>query len=169
MDYTMHALGKEKDLNKNVRLIGPQSSSKTVILNTFEKKLNPQVSTLSIPMTAYLTLDRLRYKIEEKYINKRKNVLVPKDPTKKILLVIDDIHLQRNLKVEVLEFIRSWTTCRGYFDVKAGYFKKVGDFGTIMAENIDYQATSNKKDRFGFQTTSLYCEEIGIEQAKPFI
>lgn len=93
MDYVMHSLGKEKDLNKNLRLIGPQSSSKTVILNTFEKKLQPQVSSLSIPMTAYLTLERLRFKIEEKYVNKRKNVMVPKDPTKKILLVIDDIHL----------------------------------------------------------------------------
>ena len=169
IDYVNYSLGKEKDLNKNMRLIGPQSSSKTVILNTFEKKLNPQVSTLSIPMTAFLTMERLRSKIEEKYVNKRKNVLVPADPNKKILLVIDDIHLQRNLKVEVLEFIRAWTTCRGYFDVKAGFFKKVGEFGTLMAENSEYTATSSKKDRFGFQTTTLYCEEISNENAKPFI
>lgn len=38
-------------------------------------------------------MERLRFKIEEKYVNKRKNVLVPADPNKKILLVIDDIHL----------------------------------------------------------------------------
>jgi len=69
----------------------------------------------------------------------------------------------------VLEFIRAWTICRGYFDVKAGFFKKVGDFGTVMAENSEYVATSQKKDRFAFQMTSLYCEEISIENAKPFI
>ena len=50
---------------------------------------------------------------------------MPKDPNQKILLVIDDIHMQRNLKVEVLEFLRSWSIVRGYFDVPAGYFKKV--------------------------------------------
>ena len=168
-DYLIYALGKEKDLNKNIRLIGPQSSSKTVILNTFERKLPTAMATVSIPMTAYLTMDRLRQKIEERYVCKRKNTLIPADPTKRIVLVIDDIHLQRNLKVEVLEFIRAWTTCRGYFDVAAGYFKKVGEFGTIMAENSEYVATSGKKDRFAFQTTTVYCEEISIESSKPFV
>lgn len=67
-DYLIFALGKEKDLNKNIRLIGPQSSSKTIILNTFEKKLPTPMTTVSIPMTAYLTRDRLKQKIEEKYI-----------------------------------------------------------------------------------------------------
>lgn len=108
------------------------------------------MATVSIPMTAYLTMDRLRSKIEEQYISKRKNTLVPADPSKRIVLVIDDIHLQRNLKIEVLEFIRAWSICRGYFDVSAGFFKKVGEFGTIMAENSEYTATSNKKDRFAF-------------------
>lgn len=96
------------------------------------------MAIISVPMTAYLTMDRLREKIEEKYICKRKNTLIPKDPSKRIIIVIDDIHLQRNLKIEVLEFIRSWTVCRGYFDVAAGYFKKVSEFGTIMAENSNY-------------------------------
>ena len=149
-DYLIFSLGKEKDLNKNLRLIGPQSSSKTVILNTFEKKLPQAMATVSIPMTAYLTMDRMRQKIEEKYTKKRKNTLVPADSNKRIVLVIDDIHLQRNLKIEVLEFIRAWTICRGYFDVSAGFFKKVGEFGTIMAENSEYVATSKKKDRFAF-------------------
>jgi hypothetical protein len=168
-DYLIYALGKEKDLNKNIRLVGPQSSSKTVFLNTFEKKLPTPMTTISIPMTAYLTMERLKQKIEEKYISKRKNTLTPLDPSKRIVLVIDDIHLQRNLKIEVLEFIRAWTICRGYFDVASGYFKKVGDFGTIMAENSNYIATSGKKDRFAFHTSTIYCEEISIENSKPFI
>ena len=146
----IYSLGKEKDLNKNMRLVGPQSSSKTVILNTFEKKLQMSMAVVTVPMTAYLTMDRLREKIEEQYTCKRKNTLIPKDPSKRIIIVIDDIHLQRNLKVEVLEFIRAWTICRGYFDVGAGYFKKVAEFGTVMAENSTYQATTKKTDRFSF-------------------
>ena len=96
---------------------------------------------------------------------------MPADPSKKILLVIDDIHMQRNLKVEVLEFIRSWSVCRGYFDVPAGYFKKVGEFGTVMAENSEFVATSKKSERFLFHTTTLYCDEITMEhdRYKPFV
>jgi len=81
-DYVIYSLGKEKDLNKHMRLIGPQSSSKTVILNTFEKKLGMPISVVSVPMTAYLTMDRLRFKIEELYVCKRKNTLIPKDSSK---------------------------------------------------------------------------------------
>ena len=69
----------------------------------------------------------------------------------------------------MLEFIRAWTICRGYFDVAAGFFKKVGEFGTVMAENSEYVATSAKKDRFAFQTTTVYCEEISHDDAHTFI
>ena len=132
-------------------------------------KIPTQVTTLQIPMTAYLTIDRLRTIIETKYDSKRKNTLIPKDPKKKVVVVIDDIHMQRNLKVEVLEFIRSWSICRGYFDVKSGYFKRVADFGTLTAENSEFQATSKKQERFNFMTNTLYCDEITIDKFKPFI
>ena len=135
MDIINFAQGKEKDLNKHLRLVGPSSSSKTVILNTFQNKMVTPVATISIPMSAYMTLDRLRTKIEEKYMSKRKNTLIPRDSNKRVVLVIDDVHLQKNLHVEILEFIRSWSICRGYFDIKAGFFKKIAQFGTIMAEN----------------------------------
>ena len=169
IDYLVMAMQKEKDLNKHLRLIGPSSSSKSVILNTFESKLTFQSKVLPVPMSAYLTLQKLRNKVEECYHFKRKNTLVPKNPKEKILLSIDDVHMQRNLKVEVLEFIRSWSICRGYFDVKAGFFKKVGEFGTVLAENSEFVATSKKQERFLFSTTTLYCDEISIDKYKPFI
>ena len=138
MDMINYAQGKEKDLNKHLRLVGPSSSSKTVILNTFHTKTGSSISTVSVPMSAYMTLERLRTKVEENYMQKRKNTLIPRESEKRIVLVIDDIHLQKNLHVEILEFIRSWSICRGYFDVKAGFFKKIGEFGTIMAENSEF-------------------------------
>ena len=52
---------------------------------------------ISVPISAYLTLDRFKEKVEENYRYKRQDTLVPKDPSKKILFVIDDIHLVRNL------------------------------------------------------------------------
>jgi hypothetical protein len=44
-------------------------------------------------MISYLTLELFKEKIEENYRKKRENSLVPKDPSKQILLVIDDVHM----------------------------------------------------------------------------
>ena len=51
------------------------------------------VTTISVPMSAYMTLERLRTKVEEKYKPKRKNTLIPRDSDKRVVLIIDDIHL----------------------------------------------------------------------------
>ena len=83
------------------------------------------VKTVHIPMSAYLTTAKLRKIVEVNYAAKRKNFLVPKDPKKRLVLVIDDVHMQQNLKIELLEFFRSWSITNGYFDVPAGHFKKI--------------------------------------------
>ena len=80
-----------------MRFIGPSSSSKTVILQTFASKMLVPTKVISVPISAYLTLDRFKEKVEENYRYKRQDTLVPKDPSKKILFVIDDIHLVRNV------------------------------------------------------------------------
>jgi hypothetical protein len=38
-----------------------------------------------------------------------------------------------------------------------------------MAENIKYQSTSNKHDRFSFYMNSIYTEEIGMDKFKHFV
>jgi hypothetical protein len=83
--------------------------------------------------------------------------MVPKDPSRQILLIIDDVHLQKNLNVELLEFLRSWSFARGYFSVEKNTFKKVADFGCIVAENSMFRATQKKSERFLYYTTTLYC------------
>lgn len=133
MDNQVSYMKYDKELNKQFRLIGPASSAKTVILNTFYNKVEVSIKTISIPMSAYMTLDLFKETIETNYRYKRQNTLTPKDVNAQILLVIDDVHMQGNLKVNLLEFIRSWCFCGGYFSVKQGFFKKIGDFGCIMA------------------------------------
>lgn len=73
------------------------------------------------------------------------------------------------MKVELLEFIRSWSFCRGYFSIDKATFKKVADFGCIMAQNSQFQPNSNKKERYLYYANTLYCEEIGVDQYKLFI
>jgi hypothetical protein len=95
-------------------------------------------------MTAYLTLELFKTRVEESYRKKRESSLVPKDSSKQILLVIDDVHMQGNLKVEILEFIRCWCFNRGYFSVQKNHFKKIADFGCIIAQNSSFKSTSPK-------------------------
>jgi len=120
-------------------------------------------------MSAYLTIDLFKETVEQNYRYKRQNTLAPKDPSTHILLVIDDVHMHRNLNVDLLEFLRSWCFCRGYFSIKQGLFKKVRDFGCIMAENSNFVATTHKSERFLFYSTTLYCEEIPMEGFKHYV
>jgi hypothetical protein len=84
---------RDKDLNKQFRLIGPSCSSKTVILHTFANKMKEAVKAITVPMTSYLTFERFREKVEENYVYKRAHTLVPKEENKRLLFVIDDVHL----------------------------------------------------------------------------
>jgi hypothetical protein len=94
-------------------------------------------------------------------VAKRKKAYIPKNENKKIIIMIDDLHMQSNLKVNLIEFIRTWTTAGGYFDVSAGYFKRITDFAVIMAQNSAYRVDKCKaegkeplKNRFLFYTTT---------------
>jgi len=127
------------------------------------------VNTITVPISAYLTIERFVEKLEENYIYKRQTVLVPKDPSKKILFIIDDIHLVKNLQLDLLEYFRSWCLNKGYYDTQNGYFKNIGQFGTIMAENIKYKPTTSKTDRFMFYVNSIYTEEIEMDKFKHFV
>lgn len=120
-------------------------------------------------MSAYLTIAKVMNVIDQHYVTARRNFFVPKDPSKRLLFVIDDVHLQSNIKVKVLEFFRSWSIARGYFDVKQSCFKRVEDFGIIMAENSTFVPTTTDQERFMHMTTTLYCEEITVDKFRPFV
>ena len=104
-----------------------------MILNTFVHRSHEQFDSIMVPMSAYLSFDRLRKVIEKKYVPKRKKIFTPKNENKKVVIVIDDLHLQSNLSVNIVEFMRTWTRSNGYFDVGAGFFKRITDFAIIMA------------------------------------
>ena len=123
----------DTELNKNFRILGPRSTSKSVILSTYVKRTKLEMNPVQIPMSCFLTFDRIRSVVERCYLQKRQKLFIPKDPKKKTLIVIDDVHLQANLRINVLEFLRTWTKSNGYFDVNVGHFKRVTDFCVLMA------------------------------------
>jgi pyrimidine operon attenuation protein/uracil phosphoribosyltransferase len=93
LDNQVSYMRADKSLDKAFRLVGPTSSSKTVILNTFAAKMHQASHSVSVPMSAYLTLDLFRDRVEDNYRKKRENTLVPLDASKQLLLIIDDVHL----------------------------------------------------------------------------
>lgn len=66
-DLLVFTIDKEHELNKHLRLYGPSSSSKSVVLHTFATKSSTPVKPVFIPMSAYLTTIKIREVIEENY------------------------------------------------------------------------------------------------------
>lgn len=169
-------LKNDGELNKNFRILGPQGTSKSVILNTFAQRAKENFDSLTVPMSSYLTFDRLRGAVENLYVAKRKKVYAPKNEGKKVLITIDDVHLQGNLNLNILEFMRTWTQSYGYFDVSAGFFKRIADFAVVMAQNSTYRVSKCKlagrqplSNRFLFYTSTQYIDEMPVERFKPFL
>lgn len=48
------------------------------------------------------------------------------------------------MKLNVVEFMRTWTSSNGYFDVVAGFFKRIADFSIVMAQNSNYRVDKCK-------------------------
>jgi hypothetical protein len=129
-----------------------------------------------VPMSGHLSFDRLRHVVEKQYVAKRKKIFSPKNPTKKVVIMIDDLHLQSNLRINIVEFMRSWCTTNGYFDVGAGFFKRIADFSVIMAQNSSYRVDKCKlegrerlRNRFLYYTNTQYTDEMPIEGYKSFV
>jgi len=97
-------------------------------------------------MSAFMTISNLKSRVEPFYNVKRKSKLEPKDKEKRVILVIDDLHLHDNYRCNLIEFIRTWTASHGYFDMQEGIFKEVGDFGVLMAHNSQHNQLIKDND-----------------------
>lgn len=64
MEQLTFYLKFDGELNKNFRVLGPQGTSKSVILNTFIHRSQDQFDSIMVPMSCYLSFDRLRKVVE---------------------------------------------------------------------------------------------------------
>jgi len=109
LEQLTYALKFDGELNKNFRVFGPQGTSKSIILHTFVHRSQEQFDSIIVPMSSYLSFDSLRKVIEKQYVAKRKKIFSPKNEDKKVVIMIDDLHLQSNLNINIIEFMRTWT------------------------------------------------------------
>jgi hypothetical protein len=146
MDVFLNSGMKNEDNvldNKHLRFVGPTGCGKSFLINSFLKRMkgDQKFQLLQIPMSTYVTIKRIKDTVEKLYFNKRRNLLEPKDKERPIVLIIDDVHMQNNLKVNILEFLRTWCMSKGYYDMDLGFFKGIGNFTTVTAENSEYRRT----------------------------
>lgn len=81
-------------------------------------KRNPErFNALWTPMSTFMSTRELKKKVESYYVVKRKSKLEPKDKNKRVIIVIDDLHLHDNYRDNLVDFIRTWTASHGYFDM----------------------------------------------------
>ena len=153
----------------NFILFGKAATQKTTILNTFARKNEETLRCIKIPMTAFLSVQKLQGKVEQYYTHKRKNRMQEMD-WKKNVFMIDDVHLQTNLSNDIVGFFDNWSTIRGFYDFKAGLFKHVNEVRSIMAMTQGYkEADRMHKDYRGvYYSTTMYCEEFNTDKIKIF-
>jgi|LauGreDrversion4_2_1035121.scaffolds.fasta_scaffold28224_3 hypothetical protein len=48
-------------------------------------------------MTAYITIEKIKETMEKLFVNKRRNLLEPRDKERPIIFIVEDVHLQSNL------------------------------------------------------------------------
>ena len=60
LEQLTSSLKFDGELNKNFRVLGPQGTSKSVILSTFAQRSQEQFDSLAVPMSSYLSFERLR-------------------------------------------------------------------------------------------------------------
>ena len=68
-----------------------------------------------LPMSCYMTLPKLKSEIR----NFAGGVNRKSDDT---LILIDDLHLQSNIKVDILDYLRMWSKNRGHYNIKEKSF-----------------------------------------------
>ena len=94
-----------------------------------------------IGASGWLHINTLREFIETYYDGRRKNILTPKG-WKKMVFIVDDLHLAHKVNPQLLEFLRIWNNTKTYFDTANMVLKSVVDFRLLLTYRPDYLSRS---------------------------
>lgn len=67
MDFIFTSLKFDESLEKHFRMVGPSATSKSTILHSFAKRSNEHFISCLIPMSSYLTYDKMKKTVESFY------------------------------------------------------------------------------------------------------
>ena len=164
-NYVSFLLRNCRNDNFGCVIVGDTPTFKTTILNSISHKYSNK--KMWLPMSCYLTLSDLKSEI-----NKFAGGVKKKDEDSVIL--IDDLHLQSNLNVDVLEYLRMWNKNGGHYNIRSKSFDSLSNLRTVMAFDLKYGIQSSKnirnidisRNRFTYYCHSIYIPPIHKSRMK---
>ena len=140
-------------------IAGDTPTFKSTIMKSISNKHGS--NKLWLPMSSYITLPHLKTELS----NFAGGVMKKNDDC---IIFVDDLHLQSNLKVDILEYFRMWTKNRGHYNVKSKTFDSLSNLKTVMTFDIKYGLQSSKllknidisQNRYTYYSHSVYIPPI---------
>lgn len=136
-------------------IVGDTSTFKTSILKSISYKYG--CKKLWLPVSWYMTLPKLKSEIFNFSggINKKHEDSI---------ILIDDIHLQSNLNIDMLDYLRMWTKNRGHYNVQSKSFDSLGTLKTIMTFDLKriFKVSKDRSIDISQNRFTYYCNSIYI-------
>ena len=90
------------------------------------------------------------------------------------LILIDDLHLQSNINVDVLDYLRMWTVNGSYYNIKNKKSESLCNLKTLMTFDLKYGIQSMKsmknidisQNRYTYYCHSVYIPPMGRNKMK---
>lgn len=149
-NYVNFLLRNSKGADFGLVIAGNTPTFKSTILKSISHKYANK--KMWLPMSCYMTLPLLKSQIGSFAGGvKRKD--------QDSLILIDDLHLQSNLKIDVLEYLRMWIKNRGHYNIQSKSFDSLSNLRTIMTFDLKYILDSSQSSS---SSTNSKCSNIDI-------
>ena len=119
------------------RLIGPQGSGKTSIINWMLS--NEAVIPVEVAINGFNSISQIQELVDDHFNLKTSEEAVPHNQEKQVVLIIDDLHLDQQ---GVGEFITSWQVSGGFYCKPDLNFKVIPDINIISTSNAHIPGNS---------------------------
>lgn len=164
-NYVNFLLRNSRNCDFGCIIAGDTSTFKSTILKTISYRYANK--KMWLPMTCYMTLQKLKTEISGFAGGIKK-----KDEDS--LILIDDLHLQSNLKVDILEYLRMWTKTGGHYNINSKSFDSLSNLRALMTFDLKYGLNSQKSvsnidistNRFTYYCHSVYIPPIHRSKMK---
>ena len=153
----------------NIHFEGKGACQKTTVLSNISNKQRSKFRSIWIPLTISNTIEKSRKVFEQFYkTSENRFILTPIDSYKP-LFIIDDLHLEENVKTSFSEFFRMWDTYGGYYHLENGYFANVEELRLLCASNPQVKRSKSHSDRLTYYTNTIYFDELDSDRFRMFV
>eukprot|EP01022_Parablepharisma_sp_SALTPOND_P015845 TRINITY_DN226_c0_g1_i1.p1 TRINITY_DN226_c0_g1~~TRINITY_DN226_c0_g1_i1.p1 ORF type:complete len:1702 (+),score=202.84 TRINITY_DN226_c0_g1_i1:4338-9443(+) len=150
--------------NEALSIMGPSGSGKSTLATHLRNFNESKVAAGSVYCSPILDTVTLKKYVDNFYTVKKKHVATPLT-WKPVVFFISDLHMSYPSNVQLIEFLRYWTDCKGYYDVATCRFKSVANFSLVYtAEESIVQSSSHLRRLLNGSVKFVLSEVDEIQQ-----